>query len=84
MLRFPAIVRLEVPKAKVNVPDVGAPIVQAEQTAELIVTVGEAPELASKITLSADVGTPAFPLPPEDAAQLVVVAASQVPEPPTQ
>jgi hypothetical protein len=42
------------------------------------------PELASKVTVSADVGTDWPPAPPDDAAQCVVVAASQVPVPPTQ
>jgi hypothetical protein len=41
-------------------------------------------ELLSKITSSADVGTPAPPLPPELVAQRVVVVASHVPDPPTQ
>jgi len=41
-------------------------------------------ELLSKITSSADVGTPAPPLAPELAAQLVVDDAFQVPVPPTQ
>ena len=41
-------------------------------------------ELASKTTSSADVGALAPLAPPEDAAQFVVVVASQLPEPPTQ
>jgi hypothetical protein len=37
-----------------------------------------------KVTVSAEVGTPAPPAPPELDAQLVVVDASHVPDPPTQ
>ena len=57
------------------------------QTAEEAVTVNvpvPTLEFLSKITSSADVGTPAPPLPPEPLAQLVVDDAFQVPVPPTQ
>jgi hypothetical protein len=43
-----------------------------------------APELESKNTSSADVGTLAPPVPPELADQFVVVVVSQLPVPPTQ
>lgn len=49
-----------------------------------IVTVAAAPEFESNVTSSADVGTDAPPAPPDVADQCVVVAASQVPLPPTQ
>ena len=48
------------------------------------VTVAVAPELASKLTVSADVGGPEPPAPPEEVDQFVLAALSQVPEPPTQ
>jgi len=41
-------------------------------------------ELLSKITSSAEVGTPAPPLPPEPLAQFVVATLVQFPVPPTQ
>jgi hypothetical protein len=42
------------------------------------------PDKLLKVTVSAEVGTPAPPAPPEDDAQLVVVDVFQVPVPPTQ
>ena len=65
--------------------DCVAVTVKSWQVAEaaVIVTV-PVPEEVSKITLSVDVGTPALPAPPELEAQLVVVEAFQVPDPPTQ
>lgn len=52
-------------------------------TATDVVTVG-VPDRESIVTSSALVGTDAPPAPPDVADQLVVVAASHVPDPPTQ
>jgi hypothetical protein len=49
-----------------------------------VATSPDVPELLSKTTSSALVGTPAPPGPPEVEAQFVVVDASHVPAPPTQ
>jgi hypothetical protein len=59
-------------------------VVLKETAVAATVTVAAAPELASKVAVSAAVGTPALPTPPESDAQWVVVALSQVPDPPTQ
>jgi hypothetical protein len=68
------------------------PVVKSRHAARLVpvpfmVTVnGFVPvfDPASKITSSAEVGTPAPPAPPDEDAQFVVEVASQFPEPPTQ
>ena len=59
--------------------------VQFKQAAvDATVTVAAVPLLASKLTVSVLLGTPAPPAPPDDRDQLVLLLLSQVPEPPTQ
>jgi hypothetical protein len=74
------------PDVIVTLPVAGPAIVTSKQTAfvPIVTAYAVALDSVSKITLSAEVGTPALPEPPELAAQLVVVVASQVPAPPTQ
>jgi hypothetical protein len=60
-------------------------IAQAKQVAvDATVTVAAVPLLLSKFTESAANGGPKPPAPPVEVAQFVVLALSQVPEPPTQ
>lgn len=66
-----------------NVPVKLPPDISLTVTAVVTVTVPP-PELASKVTSSADPGTDAPPAPPEVADQCVVSEASQFPVPPTQ
>ena len=81
---LPATVIVVVP-ATVTAPVAGPANVQFRHTPALIVTVYAVPfDKELKITSSATVGNPAPPDPPEDKDQLVVVAASHVPVPPTQ
>jgi hypothetical protein len=68
---------------KSTVPVCAPPVIERTVCEAVIVTV-PAPEEASKVTSSEDPGTDCPPAPPEEAAQLVVVAASQLPVPPTQ
>lgn len=66
---------------KVPVKPVSVRLAQGRAEAMVTVTV---PELASKNTLSADVGTDCPPAPPDVAAHLVPAVASQMADPPTQ
>jgi hypothetical protein len=70
----------------VTLPAAGPAIVTSKQTAFVPIVTAYAVALdnVSKITLSADVGGPAPPEPPDVVLQLVVVVASQVPAPPRQ
>jgi hypothetical protein len=71
-----------VPSANVTVPAETVKLRQA--SAPVMVTVKVPPELLSKITLSAAVGTAATVLPPLVVRQFVVRVVFQVPVPPTQ
>jgi hypothetical protein len=60
-------------------------IVVLEDTAvEVTVTVAAVPELASKVTVSASVGSKRVATPPEVIANCVFPVPLQVPVPPTQ
>jgi hypothetical protein len=72
-----------VPVLKVTVPPVET-VISRQANAPVIVTANDPPELASKNTESAAVGTVATVVPPLVVRQLVVVVVSHVPAPPTQ
>lgn len=59
-------------------------VVTAATAVDATVTVGVVPELVLKLTVSALVGGPEPPVPPDEVDQFVLLVLFQVPDPPTQ